>query len=59
MLTVAADLNWTSMLYSSYSSKKGTVNDRENIPPVVSPVFLRQLGGHIGKLLGQVVSLTL
>ena len=36
--------------------QKGTVNDRENIPPVVSPVFLRQLGGHIGQLLGQVVT---
>ena len=36
--------------------QKGTVNDRENIPPVVSPVFLRQLGGHIGQLLGQVAA---
>ena len=36
--------------------QKGTVNDRENIPPVVSPVFLRQFGGHIGQLLGQVAA---
>ena len=36
--------------------QKGTVNDRENIPPVVGPVFLRQLGGHISQLLGQVVA---
>ena len=36
--------------------QKGTVNDRENIPPVVGPVFLRQLGGHIGQLLGQVAA---
>ena len=36
--------------------QKGTVNDRENIPSVVGPVFLRQLGGHIGQLLGQVAA---
>ena len=36
--------------------QKGTVNDRENIPPVVGPVFLRQLGGHIGQLLGQIAA---
>ena len=33
--------------------QKGTVNDIENVLPVVRPVFFRQTGGHIGQLLGQ------
>src|SRR5699024_3022125 len=36
--------------------QKGTVNDIENVLPVFVPVFLRQLGGHISQLLGQVVA---
>ncbi|MCI6249038.1 hypothetical protein MR730_09095 [bacterium] len=36
--------------------QKGTVNDRENVLPVFRPVFLRQLGGHIGQMLGQVAA---
>ena len=36
--------------------QKGTVNDVENVLPVVRPVFFRQTGGHIGQLLGQVVT---
>ena len=33
--------------------QKGTVNDVENVLPVIRPVFFRQTGGHIGQLLGQ------
>ena len=36
--------------------QKGTVNDIENVLPVFVPIFLRQLGGHISQLLGQVVA---
>ena len=30
--------------------QKGTVNDIENVLPVVRPVFFRQTGSHIGQL---------
>nr|WP_243424343.1 hypothetical protein [Gemmiger formicilis] len=33
--------------------QKGTVNDIENVLPVIRPVFFCQTGGHIGQLLGQ------
>ena len=36
--------------------QKGTVNDVENVLPVIRPVFFRQTGSHIGQLLGQVAA---
>ena len=36
--------------------QKGTVNDIENVLPVFRPVFLRQFGGHVGQMLGQITA---